>query len=701
MRRVAILSSLLPVLLAAACSTADGTDLATDGADDTDLAADGADPVPDLPDVEAVDDPACSPGEPRGECSADLLGRVVCAPDGSGWVVEACGEDSACLYNGKCTACRPGNRKCKDDDTVLRCDETGSAYVKALDCNGYETGQVCRLGACARLCDLNSKVQSYIGCEYWGVDLDNAFVPGGGEGGYYDASNAQYAIVVSNTSPKYPARVQVFQLDEGGSEVEVASDSHGDPLPAEPIPPMGLRIYGLGPRNLDSTGVYPLAYRVVSSIPITAYQFNPLDNVNVFSNDATVLLPSNALGKYHIVMTREQTFDDLKGFLTVVATYDGETQVTVTVTAPTLGDNGIDPMAPGESRAFVLRRYEALNIETDAYGADLTGSIVYSNHPVAVFGGSEASNAPNTTHCCPGGECAASAENFFQPWLACADRDDCLCEWPRHHMTPPQDVPCRNNYQCIKYNTCCADHLEMQIYPVKAWGTTYVATRSWPRGGERDVWRILGAADQTAFTTFPSQLDVPVIDRGGWVDFESGDDFEVFAKKPVLVGQFLAAQDAPDPNVSAKGANDAETGDPTFMLAVPVEQFRTEYVFLAPDKYAFDAINLVVPAGVPVFLDGTEVRDEGLQFAPAKEILKQVKDAGVKGPTELGPRWGQRALVGTGAYEVWRLVVADGVHVAQCVEPFGVIAYGYDQYVSYGYPAGLNLDDLKLVSEVP
>jgi hypothetical protein len=45
--------------------------------------------------------------------------------------------------------------------------------------------------------------------------------------------------------------------------------------------------------------------------------------------------------------------------------------------------------------------------------------------------------------------------------------------------------------------------------------------------------------------------------------------------------------------------------------------------------------------------------------------------------------------------------VEDGVHVAQCVEPFGVIAYGYDQYVSYGYPAGLNLDDLKLVSEVP
>lgn len=643
--------------------------------------------------------PVCVPGTAKGECTTDLLGRVVCAPDGSGWIGEPCGEDSMCL-EGKCTFCRPGNRKCKDDDRVLRCDETGSQYVEAEDCNGAQTGQVCRMGTCVRLCDLNSKLQSYIGCEYWAADLDNAFIPGYGEGGYFDAASSQYAIVVSNPNMKYPAKVTIYRL-ENGKEVEVTSDTSGNPIPMDPIPPMGLRVFNLGPANIDSTGVWPLAYRVVSSIPITAYQFNPLSNVGVFSNDATVLLPSNALGKYYIVMTREQTFDNLKGFFSVVAIYDGETQVTITVTAPTLGDNGIPPLKPGESRTFVLRRYDVLNIETDAYGADLTGSIIYANHPVAVFAGSEASNAPNTNHCCPSGQCDPGEENFFQPWLACMSSDDCLCEWPHRHLKPPQDVPCKNNYQCIKYNTCCADHLEMQIFPVKTWGKKYVATRSWRRGGEKDVWRILGAQDQTAFTTFPIQVSGYALNRGGYIEFESDDDFEVYADKPVLLGQFLAAQDAPDPNVGGKGALDAETGDPTFILAVPVEQFRTEYVFLTPDRYAFDAVNLIVPTGVPVYLDGVEIRAEGLVFLPAKEVLAQVKEAKVNGPTELGPTFGDHAIVGTGTYEVWRLVVADGVHVAQCEQPFGVIVYGYDQYVSYGYPAGLNLEDLKLLSDIP
>src|SRR5207244_10445478 len=37
------------------------------------------------------------------------------------------------------------------------------------------------------------------------------------------------------------------------------------------------------------------AYRVKSSFPVVAYQFNPLENVNVFSNDASLLKPVEAL----------------------------------------------------------------------------------------------------------------------------------------------------------------------------------------------------------------------------------------------------------------------------------------------------------------------------------------------------------------------------------------------------------------------
>ncbi|MBM4395859.1 MAG: IgGFc-binding protein [Deltaproteobacteria bacterium] len=674
----------------------EGPDTSTPPADAVDTPP-TADATPDARDFAGMEFAVCTPGDRKGQCSEDNRGEVVCNEEGTGYVSRPCGDDSLCLDPAVgCTACRPANRKCKDDDVVLRCDEEGSGYVEVQDCKGAETGQVCLNGACAKLCDINSKTGSYIGCEYWGADLDNAMVPGG-ETGFYDAAGAQYAIVVSNTSLKYPATVEIF--NNAGM---VANDAQGNPLPTDPIPPMGLRIFNLPRRDVESTVLAPLAYRVVGSIPITAYQFNPLENVNVFSNDASILLPSHVLGRWYVVMTREQTFQELKGYLTVIAVWPGDTQVTVTVTAPTLANNGIKHMEPGESRSFMMKQFDVLNLETDAYGADLTGSVVLANHPIAVFGGSEASNAPNTTHCCPGGDCYDPPHEFNQPWLDCKERDDCLCEWPHVNLDPPQDVKCRTNWDCIKYNTCCADHLEMQLFPVKTWGREYVATHTYPRGKEKESWRILAAEDATTLTTYPSQLNVPVLNANDWIDFESAEHFEIHAKKPILVGQFTHAQDAPDPNVGGiKHPYDAATGDPSFLLAVPVEQFRTEYVFLAPNKYKFDAVNIVVPAGMPVFLDGKELKQEDLTFRQAKDILAEMKELKLEHPADLGLAFGDYALIGSGKWAVWRVAVSDGVHVAQAEKPFGVISYGYDQYVSYGYPAGLNLEDLKLVGDVP
>jgi len=693
----------------ASCGGAGGpTDADAGAAEDRVLAQDWTATERDAPalesgDLEGREFPVCIPGTLKG-CSQDQLGRVVCNAEGTGFGVEPCGEDSACLDDAVgCTACKPGNKRCRDDDTVERCDETGARYEAFEDCRGAETGQICVLGSCVKLCDLSQKIHSYIGCEYWGADLDNAMVPGGDQG-YYDAAAAQYAIVVSNTSAKYPARVQIFTKDG-----EVTADSHGDPFPADPIPPMGLRIFNLPRRDVNGTTLAPLAYRVVSSIPITAYQFNPLENVNVFSNDASILLPSHVLGKYYLVMTREQTFQELKGYVTVIAVYPGETQVAVTVTAPTLPGKDIPALKPGDTVVRVLQQYDVLNIETDEYGADLTGSVVLANHPVAVFGGSEASNAPNTNHCCPDGDCG---EPWEQRWLTCKDpQAACVCEWPKDPPKDsglmPQEIPCRTNYDCIKYNTCCADHLEMQMFPVTTWGKEYVATRSYPRAQESDVWRILAVEDGTTLTTYPTQANVSVLNRGEYVDFESDQfamDFEIYAKKPILVGQFLAAQDAPYPNVGGiKYPGDAATGDPSFLLAVPVEQFRTEYVFLAPNKYMFDCVNVIAPVGARVFLDGVELRAEDLTKRPVKEIMKDMKDRGLEQPKDLedyyGVRYGYHAVIGTGKWEVYRVLVSDGVHTATSDEPFGVISYGYDQYVSYGYPAGMNLEDLKLVPE--
>jgi len=499
------------------------------------------------------------------------------------------------------------------------------------------------------LCELAAKLFTYMGCDYWAVDMDNAFVPGGPRG-FYDAQGAQFAVVVGNPDDKRPATIEI-----SNSEGPVNEDSSGGLLDLSPIPPKGLRIFNLPRRDVNGTVIAPLAYRINASVPVTAYQFNPLENVGVFSNDASLLLPENVLGKYYIVMTREQTFDSLRGYITVAAVRPGQTTVTVTVTAKTLastakGSNGqplIPSMNPGDSRSFVLNQYDVLNIETNETAADLTGTVVLADREVAVYGGSEASNVPNTNHC-----------NFEYG----------ACEWPLSQGIPPnQAKQCDEHEDCDGYITCCADHLEEQMFPVRTWGTHYFATKSFDRNLESDSWRIMAAEDGTLVTTFPHQGNIPVLNRGDWYDFESKSHFEIVADKPILVGQYLAAEQAPAPNVNGiPGPGDAGTGDPAFMLAVPKAQYRDDYVILAPNAYLYDHINIVAPVDAIVTFDDEVL--EPHQFEPV-----------------------------TTEYHVVRLQIGDGVHRISADKPVGVTVYGYDSYVSYGYPGGLDLKDLKLL----
>jgi len=589
----------------------------------------------------------CTPGEFSG-CSADYKAAIMCNDFGTEWETRPCknsdGDNTICHSGEGCLECIPGKKKCKDDQNLDMCNEDGTGWLENDNCNGEVTGQVCtqsQQGAsCVRLCELSLKWNSYMGCEYWGVDLDNAFVPGGSRG-YYDAAGAQYAVVVSNPSEKLSATVNVTDSDG-----PVLYDAQGNELTTEKLGPGELRVYNLPRRDANSTVLAPLAYKIDSTIPITVYQFNPLENVNVFSNDASLLLPVNVLGKWYIVMSREQTFEILRSYLTVVATHPDDTDVTITVTAPTLPDDGIPHLEPGESVTRTLSQFDVLNIETNKPGSDPTGSVVWSTRPVAVFGGSEAANAPNTARC----DIAPGA-------------DEGVCEYDGVK-------PCSTPLDCLEYNTCCADHLEQQMFPVKTWGKHYIAAHSFQRGAEKDIWRIIAAENNTQITTVPPQAVIPVLNSGEWFEFESAQDFEILATKPIMVGQFLAAEQAPEPNVNGiPQPGDAGTGDPAFMLGVPFEQYRKDYVFLAPDQYAFDYVNIVAPTGAQVFLDGQEL--DVVDFEP----------------------------IGTGVFSAIRLLIEDGAHSVNSDEKIGIIVYGYDQYVSYGYPGGLDLRDLGFLKE--
>lgn len=607
----------------------------------------------------------CCPGQTNG-CTEDRRSLLVCNPEGTGWDQSLCvdelGATTLCQTTqekplGYCTVCLPAVKRCGSEDAVQQCAPLGEQWLDLESCNGEQTGRVCYQGACLRLCDLNEKLNIYMGCDFWGVDLDNAFVSGG-RSGFYDAAGEQYSIVVSNPHATWPAEIHIYT-----NEGEVLLDSDGNPLPSGDLLPGELRIYNLPRRDADGTLIKALAYRVESSIPITAYQFNPLENVNVFSNDGSLLLPSNVSGRYYLVMTREQTFEELRGYLTVVAIRDGDTIVNVDFTAPTLAGTNfrtnepIPPYPPGHSASFTLKQYEVLNIETNEIGADLTGSLILASKDVVVFGGSEASNAPNTNHCLT---------------------DLHVCEWDGV-------TTCKSHADCRDkgLNTCCADHLEMQLFPIKSWGLKYLASRTFPRGKEKDVYRIIAAENGTLVTTVPPVVNIPILDKGEWIDFESDQNFEILAKKPIMVGQFLAAQDAPGPNVNSQGAQpgDAGIGDPAFMLLVPNEQFRQEYVFLAPNKYELDYVTIVVPDKTNVWFDCSELDPEKI-------------------PSSCSPLDSDEfERFGTGEYATIKFRIIDGVHRLYADKPASVYVYGYDQYVSYAYPAGLDIKDLGLIKE--
>jgi hypothetical protein len=645
-RLLACAAAFACALFALACSPADDTPQDTAGADasDTSTSSDGGgDATLDTSvDADTFQWAVCEPGTPK-ECVGEHPTTTVLECNGSGdgyWEQPCLDEDDKPVWciGGACAECIPGSKSCKDDDVVLGCNEQGQ-WEEGVTCSNELTGQICQQGACVKLCEVNKKFNSYLGCEYWAVDLDNAFVAGGANG-FIDANGAQFAIVIGNPDPKYAAEVQIYKWQGGGMMVQDV-DSAGVPLDYSPLPPGTLRVFNVPRRDVDATVLAPLAYRVESSIPVAAYQFNPLDNAEpVYSNDASLLLPVNVLGKYYIVMSREQTFDSLRTYLTVVAVQD-DTQVSVTVTAPTLASNGFEHMKPGDTITLEMNRFDVLNIETDEPGSDLTGSVVLATRNVAVFAGSEASNAPNTARCLV---------------------EEGVCEYDL-------STPCTKLMDCIKFNTCCADHLEQQLFPVKTWGKTYLATKSIERNKELDIWRILAAEDGTQVTTSPPQANIPVLNRGEWFEFESDEHFSIVAKKPILVGQFLAAEQAPDPNVNGNpGSGDAGTGDPAFILAVPVEQYRSEYVVLAPKQFEFDYVNITAPKGTVVALD--------------EQTL---------GPEVWEPVSSQ--------FDVARLLIEDGEHRIVADAPVGVIVYGFDQYVSYGYPGGLDLNDLGLINE--
>lgn len=559
---------------------------------------------------------SCLPGEACSE------GKCACAEgryDCDGNAENGCESESECSCTpGETRDCwrgEPENRKqgiCQDGTQV--CDDSGrfwrpcegGVYPSALTCdimgtlNGLDNdcdGVVDTV--CRSECDLKRSDMSYIGCEYWSVYL-------------YNLIDGNHTLVFSNPSTVDTATVYIF--DKTGYESSPKKPKHTVTIAPQEVKNVQINA---GWTNMCrskgnaavGTSLLDNAYYIRASHPITAYQFNPFGRASAHSNDASLLLPANVLGKKYLGMTWEsESGTDHTSYLTVLAT-EPDTTVKIKTTAPTVAGDAIAAMNVGETREFKMDKFQVLTLGAPAKKVDQTGTSIEADKNIVVFGGSRSSYVP------------AGAG-------------------------------------------CCRDHLEEQLFPLQAWGKSYfavmaysedTAANNYKQGQAGNFYIIQAQLDNTQVTLPASLGGVKTLNAGQSTLFETRESFKVTADKPISVGQFLPSMNH----------NKLSIGDPSFMLVVPYEQYRSDYAFMVPDSYDNNFITMIAPKGAAIQLDGKAVDTSKFTAIPDSDF----------------------------AYGYAPIAV--GVHRMEADKPFGLYSYGYHNMSSYGYPIGL---DLKVIN---
>ena len=573
-----------------------------------------------------------------------------------------------------CATCEPNQASCSGQ-TKQQCDSTGTELTSLDTCDPTQR-LVCREGSCVNLCSQASERRSNVGCEYFAVDLDNAKIDD-----TLNAAAQQFAVVISNPETDVSTDITIEQDNS-----EPGAKNAPKSIATATIPPFSLRVFRLGPREVDgspegefNTGTHTAltrhAYRIHSTFPVVAYQFNPLENVNVFSNDASLLKPTEALtpagddlAPAYVTLGWPQTIANssdpdtnfspqnpvsLRAFLTLVGT-TSNTHVRVESTARILGGGTVPATPQGGTLDFDLGAFDVLNLETDDFNADFTGSLISSNQALVVFSGSEASDAP-----------------FFNK---------------------------------LAERKCCADHLEEQLDPIRTSGQNFVATVSPSRTAalvnagapigeaeQNEYFRIIATTDAGArvTTSLSDQYQSFVLpSRGSFVTIASSHHFTLESDSPVMLSSVSPSQQ--DSNVPTGYPG----GDPSLIIMPPIEQFRSSYVFLTPDKYSFDFIRIVAPRGASVVLDGVSVEQiAGCVASDADGITDDARRKRV-GPSPFVVYACQLSfpVIDPNKLTVSAGTQNDGVHRVESNAKVGVVVDGFDSFVSYAYAAGTELE---------
>ena len=484
-------------------------------------------------------------------------------------------------------------------------------------------------------CEEAKTSKSYVGCDYWPTVTPNSVW-----------SIFDFAVAVANTGTQ-AATVTVSGPGFPDAQVTVpAGELRTINLPWVPaLKGEDSTECGSSTTSLLNSVVVPRgAYHLVSSSPVIAYQFSPIEYKGEggtgpdggakdwsscpglscatgpiaclsYSNDASLLLPSTAMtNNYRVTGYKgvpkpipSASFPGLSVALSITATQPN-TSVTLTLSSlatvlPSVTGQPIPETTSGKLVFSLANAGDVAQI-VSGNGDDFSGSLVQSDKPVQVI----------------------------------------------------TAIPCITIPQAA--NAC--DHIEETVLPAEALGKDYVVVQ--PTGPKKQpvgqLVRLYGNQDGTALTYFPTKPPKcpDTISAGEMVDCDiSSTSFEVKGTKEFGVSTFLLGSTVyGDPK-----------GDPSQSNVAAVEQFRTKYVFLAPSDYPVLYADITAPEDAQIELDGSPIVEPWVRIG--------------NGP------WGVHRADLTRSGQ-------RGAHTLTSKKAVGVQVIGFGDSTSFQYPAGLNLD---------
>lgn len=323
----------------------------------------------------------------------------------------------------------------------------------------------------------------------------------------------------------------------------------------------------------DEQIVKGMAVHITSDSEVAVFGMNH----KLYSSDAFMALPVDVLGTEYRAMcynTSELGHGHTNpGEFWFIAVEDS---TNVTITLRDMSAAGLPPNSP---RTLRMNRGDVYMVQGTADGAnDLTGSLIESDHPLAVFSG---------------------------------------------HMRT--QIAHRS---VAKNNIASRDHLVEQLPPVSAWGDSALVV-PFATSERPDLVRIISAEDNNDVVVNGAPIGRTLNAGDFWEITQLPGVTSIQASKPIMVGQFAhtswgALGDPVDPAY----------GDPALALVFPVEQFTTSYTIISiEDQSSFSGnfVNIVAETdalasmkidGRPI--DPTEFKPiPGSRYSYAQHVVEQ------------------------------------------------------------------------------